>query len=288
MKEEELIRKLENVELPDIKLQSHQRRLRMALLDAGYLKRQRGITILELAKSKIKGVKDMMIKGLVSRQPIWKTAVFGMLALILVIGLSLTILSPANDSAYAADIVKNSPEVKAVLGDGEVEVVKVIVVDGRATVIAKGENGVVKAEVNLKTKDVTEVDKIPEPTAEVKQEAIGIAKADPQVKELLDMGAMIITVSPTWYYGMMNLETGEIEEVSETFVKVEIEGTEINYTALVDLSEGKMVKLIDNTTDLKKNSAALQEKLAAMVEKGELTQEQADEKLKAWQSEKGE
>ena len=87
---------------------------------------------------------------------------------------------------------------------------------------------------------------------------------------------------------MMNLETGEIEEVSETFVKVEIEGTKINYTALVDLSEGKVVKLMDNTTDLKKNSAALQEKLAAMVEKGELTQEQADEKLKAWQSEKGE
>jgi len=41
MKEEELIKRLENVELPDIKLQSHRRRLRMALLDAGYLQRQR-------------------------------------------------------------------------------------------------------------------------------------------------------------------------------------------------------------------------------------------------------
>ena len=45
MKEEELIKKLENVELPTIELQSHRRRLRMALLDAGYLKRQRGVTI---------------------------------------------------------------------------------------------------------------------------------------------------------------------------------------------------------------------------------------------------
>jgi len=41
MKEEELIKRLENVELPEIELQSHRRRLRMALLDAGYLQRQR-------------------------------------------------------------------------------------------------------------------------------------------------------------------------------------------------------------------------------------------------------
>ncbi|MFC1965106.1 hypothetical protein ACFLWG_03810 [Chloroflexota bacterium] len=290
MKEEELIKKLENVELPDIKLQSHQRRLRMALLDADYLKGERGITILELVKSIIKGVKDTMIKGLVSRQPIWKTAVFGTLALALVIGMSFTIPSLSNDSAYAADIVQNSPQVQAALGGGEVEVVKVIMIDGKATVIAKGKKGAVKAEVDLKMKDVTKVDKMTEPTAEIKQEAIDIAKADPRVKEFLDAGAMISNVSPIWYYGMMNLETGEIEEVSETFVKVGIEGIEINYTTIVDLSEGKVVKLIDNTIYLKKaasNGEALQEKLAAMVEKGELTQEQADEKLEAFRSEEG-
>ena len=245
MKEEELIRKLENVELPDIKLQSHQRRLRMALLDAGYLKRQRGVTILELVKSKTKGVKDTMIRGLVSRQPVWKTAVVSILALTLVIGLSLTIPSLSTESAYAADIVKNSPKVQSALGDGEVEVVKVIVVDGKATVIAKGEKGVVTAHVDLKTKDVTKVVKITELTAEGKQEAIDIAKADPRVKELLDMGAMISKVSPMFSFGMMNVETGEIDEISETFVKVVIEGVEKNYIAYVVLSQDKVVKLID-------------------------------------------
>jgi len=291
MKEEELIRKLENVELPDIKLQSHQSQLRMALLDADYLQMQRKVTILEMAKYKVKGGKDTMMRGLVSRQPVWRTAVFGMVALALVIGLSLTIPNLPTDSANAANIVQKSPEVKAVLGDGEVDVVKVIVIDGKAKVIAKGENGVVKAEVDLKTKEVTEVDKMTEPTAEEKQEAIDIAETDPRIKELLDTGAMISTVSPTFFYGMMNLETGEIEEVSETFVKVVIEGTDAKiYVAYVDLSEGKVVKLID-PTDLKKeatsNGEALREKLAAMVEKGELTQEQADEKLEAFQSEKG-
>lgn len=245
MKEEELIRKLENVELPDIKLQGHQRQLRMALLDAGYLKRQWGVTFLELAKSKVKGVKDVMIKGLVSRQPIWKTAVFGTLALALVIGLSLTIPTHSTDSAYAADIVQKNPEVQAALGDGEVEVVKVIVIDGKAKVIAKGEKGVVKAEVDLKTKEVTEVDKMTEPTTEEKQEAIDIAEADPRIKELLDTGAMISKVSPTFFYGMMNVETGEIDKVSETYVKVVIEVTEKIYVAYVDLTEGKVVKLID-------------------------------------------
>jgi hypothetical protein len=129
-------------------------------------------------------------------------------------------------------------------------VVKVIVIDGKATVIAKGEKGVVKAEVDLKTKDVTEVDKMTEPTEEVKREAIDIAKADPRVEELLNTGAMISTVSPTWYYGMMNLETGEIEEVSETFVEVVIEGIEKKYVAYVDLNEGMVVKLIDTDASL--------------------------------------
>ncbi len=90
---------------------------------------------------------------------------------------------------------------------------------------------------------------------------------------------------------MMNVETGEIEEVSETFVKVVITGVESKHVAYVDLTEGKVVKLIDINAALKKKAAyneeALQEKLAAMVEKGELTQEQADEKLEWFRSENG-
>ncbi|MFC2046917.1 hypothetical protein ACFLTK_01380 [Chloroflexota bacterium] len=193
----------------------------------------------------LKGAKDTMIKGLVSRQPIWKTAVFGTLALALAIGLSLTMPSLSTESAYAADIVQNSPKVQAVLGDGEVEVVKVIVIGGKVAVIAKGKKGIVKADVDLKTRAVTDVEKMSATTAEVKQEAIDIAKADPMVKELLDTGAMISIVSPTWHYGMMDLETGEIEEISETYVKVVIEGIESRYVAYADLTKGKVVKLID-------------------------------------------
>ena len=252
MKEEKLIKKLENIELPDIELQSHQRRLRMALLSTGYLQRQRGVTILELVKSKAKGGVDIMIRGLVSRQPVWKTAIASVLAIALIIGgtIALPGLTGQSAEALAAEIAENSPQVQAALGDGEVKVVKVIkIVDGKGTVICEGTMGrLVTAEVDLKTKEVTEVVTMPELTAADNQEAIDIAKADPRVKELLDMGAMIGKVSPMYSWGCrMNAETGELEEFSETLVRVEIEWVEKNYVAHVDLTEGKVVRLIETT-----------------------------------------
>jgi len=251
MKEEELIKKLESVELPEIELQSHRRRLRTALLNAGYLQRQREVAILELAKSKVKGGIDTMIRGLVSRQPVWKTTVVSVLALALVIGLSLTIpsLSPESVYAQAAEIAQNSPQVRAALGDGDVQVVKVIkVVDDKGTVICRGEIGVVTAEVDLKTKEVTVVS-MPELTEAERDEAIRIAEADPRVKELLDEGATIGKVSPMYSFGArVNPETGQTEEFSETLVRVAIELGERNWAAEVDLAEGKVVRLIEVTS----------------------------------------
>ncbi|HBR10594.1 TPA: hypothetical protein DD712_05040 [Candidatus Acetothermia bacterium] len=75
MREEKLIKKLKSVELPEIQLQSHQCRLKMALLDAGYLKDRSRLTVLDMAQSKVKGGIDM-IRGLVSRQPVWARCAF--------------------------------------------------------------------------------------------------------------------------------------------------------------------------------------------------------------------
>ena len=254
MKEEELIKKLESVELPEIELQSHRRWLRMALLDTGYLKRQRGVTILELAKSKVKGVKDTMIRGLVSRQPVWKTATVGMLAVALVIGLSLTIPSLSTESAYAqaANIAQNSPEVRAALGDGEVQMVRVIkVVDGKGTVVLQGKLDLITAEVDLKSKEVKEVTVLPMPelTKADEEKAISIAKDDPRVKELLDKGATITRVSLKHSFGIRtNPATGEIiEEFSEEMPGVEIALGETIWVAEVDLAEGKVVILREMT-----------------------------------------
>ena len=254
MKEEELIKKLENAELPEIELQSHQRRLRMALLAAGYLQRRPRVTILDLAKSKMKGGIDIIMRGLVSRQPVWKTAVIGVLALALITGLTIALPSLTGQSAeaLATDIVQNSPEVRTALGGGEVTVVKVIkVVDDKGTVICRGEIGLLTAEVDLKTKEVTEWEVVPMPqlTEEEKEAAINIARADPRVQEILDQGAFIHNVHPMYSFGAkVNLETGETEEFSETLAVVvlasDLNGWE-SWFVHVDLAGKKVIRIIN-------------------------------------------
>jgi len=265
MKEEELIKRLENVKLPEIEVQSHRRRLRMALLDTGYLKRQQGISIFELAKSKLEGVKAVMSRSLVLRQPAWRFVTVTALAVALVTALVVTLPSLTGQSvqALAADIAQNSPEVRAALGGGEVQVVKVIkVVDGNGTVIAEGKLGRIVAEVDLKKKMVTEVVTLSEFTTADKQKAIDIARADSRVKELLDKGASIGNVSSMYSFGArMNAETGETEEFLETLVRVAIELGEKSWAAYVDLTEENVVRLEETTPGARESYSSAEGKV---------------------------
>jgi hypothetical protein len=249
MKEEDLIKKLKNTEIPDIKLKSHQRRLRQALLDTDYLNQRRGFTILKLAKSKVIGVKDTMIRGLISRQPVWKTATVSILVLALALGMGLTIPALATKSVYAqaSEIVRNSTEVHAALGDGEVTVVKVInIEEDKGTVIAQGETGTVSAKVNLKTNSVIDITTV----IVDEQAAIDIAKDDTRVKELLAHGATIGDISTMYVCGEMgNVKTGETEVFSETFVMVEIKSGENLYIAHINLTEGELTRLTETSLD---------------------------------------
>ena len=106
MKEEELIKKLEGVELPEIELQSHRRWLRMALLSAGYPKRQWGVTVCGSVKSKMKVGVDIITKGLASQQPVWKVAIISVCVLALVAVGSWMLLS--REQAYAGALVKRA------------------------------------------------------------------------------------------------------------------------------------------------------------------------------------
>ena len=214
---------------------------------------QLGVTIWGLAKSKVKGGINM-IRELVSRQPVWKTALVSVLAIVLITGLAITVpaLTGQSSEALAAEIAQNSPQVKAALGDGEVKVIKVIkIVDDEGIVICEGELGIILTEVDLKTKEVTKVEVVPMPefTAADEQEAINIAKADPRVQELLDKGASIGKVSPAYFFGArLNEGTGEIEEFSGALARVAIELGEKNWAAEVDLTEGKVVRLVEVTS----------------------------------------
>jgi MFS family permease len=74
MKEEELIKQLENTKRPDIKLESHQIQLKMALLSHGYSKKRKGGSFLETAAAKTAAAMDTIIAGFMARRLGWRVA----------------------------------------------------------------------------------------------------------------------------------------------------------------------------------------------------------------------
>jgi len=250
MNKEELIKKLESAKLPKIELQSHRRQLRIALLNADYSERQPEVTISDLTKSKVRGGIEKMLRGLVSPRPVWKTALVTGLAIVLVFALAIGLPSLIGQSPelLAGEIVQNSPDVIAALGGDEVETVRILnIEDNMATVIVEGKmGGIVNALVDLYTKVVTEAVGGPQLTDEEKDKALNIATTDPRVQEVLDMGAVIDLVLPMYVtFSKVNQETGEIEEVTETWAQMWINLGNRAWGVQVDLIRGKVVSMTD-------------------------------------------
>ena len=250
MNEEELIKKLRSAELPKIELQSHRRQLRIALLNADYSERQREVTKLDLTKSKVRGGIEKMIKGLVSPQPVWKTALVTTLAVVLAFGLAIGLppLIGQSPELLAGEIAQNSPDVMAALGGDEVETVRILnIEDNMATVIVEGSmGGIVNAVVDLYTKVVTQAVVGPQLTDEEEEQALNIATVDPRVQGLLDRGAVIDLVLPMYVtFSGVNQETGEIEEITETWAQMWINLGNRQWGVQIDLIRGKVVSVTD-------------------------------------------
>ena len=250
MNKEELIKKLQSTELPKIELQSHRRRLRLALLNADYPERQRKVSILDLTKSKIRGGIERMLKGLGSPRPVWKTALVTTLAIVLAFGLAIGLPSLIGQSpkVLATEIAENSPDVIAALGGDEVQTVRVLdVKDSMATVIVEGKmGGIVNALVDLHTKIVTQAVSGPQLTNEEKEQALDIVNADSRVRELLDKGAVIDLVLPMYVtFSGVNQETGEIEEITQTWAQMWINLGNRQWGVQVDLILDRVVNVTD-------------------------------------------
>jgi len=272
MKEEELIKKLERVKLPRIEIESHRRQLRMAVLNADHLlNEQPKVTTLALAKSRLGRGMDTIRRGLVSRQPVWKTALVYILTVALIAGLTiaLPLLIGQSPEALAASIVRKSPEVRAALvvkpiEAGQVEVpsvavalvrVELIEEDGdNVKVLVRGEWGrYVVADVNLGAKEVTCVYKFPEFSDEGKARAIEIVRADPKVQELLDKGGTI--------YKVISLAIGDADgaisfKLDDEEGEITVENGRIlpaavivednqTWLVFVDIDEGEVVRILN-------------------------------------------
>jgi hypothetical protein len=83
MKEGELIKQLESTKLPDIKLESHQSRLKVALLTHGYSRKEKETTFLEKVTARTTGIMDTMSGVLLARRPVWKVTLATFVAVII-------------------------------------------------------------------------------------------------------------------------------------------------------------------------------------------------------------
>lgn len=249
MGEKELIKKLENVKLPDIEIQSHRRRLRMALLESRYFEGHPRVAVSSLAKSKMKGGIEML-RRLISWRPAWKPALVGTLAIALIVGSALFVplLVGPSPEVLAAEIAQNSPEVQKLLGDDLIVIKKVQLVDGVGHVVCEASIGTFAlAEVDLEKKELVKVEsiKMPELTEEEKDKAIEIAKADPKVQELLDKGARIDRLFPMFSIFSLAEEDGEVTVETSVNVSVALVLDNEKWMVHVNLEKGKVERILE-------------------------------------------
>jgi anti-sigma factor RsiW len=164
---------------------------------------QHKATARELVKTTFEGGRRIVMKALLSKQPVWKlAAINGMAIVALIIGLGIGLPSKAEKSVYAQaeDIVQNSPEVIYALGGAVDSEVAISVADGGvASVICSRTTGEMAAvTVNIANASVGSVvvcesdEDVIELTEDEKQNARKIAEDDPEIKALFDEGAEIV------------------------------------------------------------------------------------------------
>jgi len=156
--------------------------------------------------------------------------------------------------AMAASIVRSSPEVQAALNGEEIEEVEVTtrVVDEENNVLmtlVRTEGRVVAAQVNLDTKQVTEIIRVDVPNFQPgdEQKAIDIAGADPRVQELLAQGGVISevhlgrSIDITQVIGPDGVTRKEGIVIPMALLTIELGGKDWN--VVVNPQEGKVVSI---------------------------------------------
>jgi len=244
--EEELIKKIKNVELPQVDLPSHRHKLKMALLKSDHFQKKQAANIFDLMKERMRTISAKIVLG----RPVWQTAMAGMLVVVVIVVFSVALPSLLGQSkeALAAEITRNSLEVNAALGSDQMSEVEIIeIIDDMAIVEVHGVMGTtLTVEVDLLTKVVSEVIGGLQLTEEEKAEALNILGINPKFLELVAKGASVYAVLPmeVHFWGL-NPETGELEEMTETWAQVWINLGEKQYGAQVDIIRGKVENISD-------------------------------------------
>lgn len=134
MKTEELIKELENTDLPEIEIQSHRTSLRMALLDSDCFKKT--------------GFFEIFRRYLALTVP----------ALTVLVIIGVFVISPKLTEAKALKIARNNPEIKRLIEEKKMVLSDVKVKDGKAYVLLNSSKTESTAGINVQKNNNTSED----------------------------------------------------------------------------------------------------------------------------------
>jgi hypothetical protein len=246
MKKEELIKRLERVELPDMQVLGHKQRLKQVLIESavpGHLTLKKAFR--DERRSGFGAFLDWL------RGPAWRPAVASALSVI-VLGAILAsvfyVVAPS-PSVIAADVVKKDPSIQQKLsGNGEIIIVRVEVQDRIARVVCgRGMGDFIEADVDISGRTVVTTRRfeglfMAELAPEAHENAINIALLDPRIKPLLSKCATVGRVFPV-FSGISSIAIS-----NNNIVKV----TPSAYHAIVPIYVDGKAWLVDVNLDEKK------------------------------------
>jgi hypothetical protein len=195
MKDEEFVKKLENIELPYVEIESHRKGLKAVLMASAYPRENR-------YKKLFRGVKETMLKGLRTPQPLWKSLLLGAIAVAVIAGLLWSMQSlpgQQNNTVLAADTLIFSPEFnKTYNANYDYENYDIIEFTFEGEVLAgvsknNGGNRTLTVELEEGKLSLLEIESMGEVFRDEsdRQRSIDIAAADAGVKEMILQGAII-------------------------------------------------------------------------------------------------
>jgi hypothetical protein len=256
MKKEMLIRKLENVEIPELLIAGHRGKLKSVLL-VGTASVHRPLAAAPSGRfmDRVREVLNWL------RAPAWRAAVASGLALFVVAAVLAAVFYVASPSpaVIAADVVKRDPAIQQRLtGSGEIIIVRVDVRDGMASVVCcRGMGDFIEADVDINVRSVVQTRRyeglfMPELPAEQQANAVQIASSYPRVKALIDKGGQTGRVFPIFSsISRMTVVNGNILKVtpaaSQAVVPVHLDGK--TWLVQVDLEQMKTERIIEQQSN---------------------------------------
>jgi hypothetical protein len=245
---EDVIKKLENVTLPDILLESHRRELRVAL-------------IREYSLIKAQHARRSLFGWLQSRSSLWRTVlvtstIWVLIALVVVMSVLLPRYQTDSVTAIAVNTVLASPEIKMALASDGVETVTVSDIGNNLLeVLVESRGGtIIIVQVDTQNKKVTILEisyiiLLGSPyeaeeyiTGAEQDKVINLARTDHTFKDLMDKGASMSKTIAIWsIVSTRRIDTDITTQTRERWSMVAVDYQDKQWFFLVNIERARVI-----------------------------------------------